>query len=174
MDKRTRAYQQFLKKRGWIDEQYEVYVEEFIKQHKKLAKNKIKKKIKRLEKEVQTNKRKEQQYKEIKHSNHRNKLLYMSPSEKGWNSYWNYTIWNDIPDNVPISSLSRQEVDNNILVDSKYEPPSISRVELDNFFSYFRFITFIEQQLEKMKSMKINPRKSVASAFIRVPLIERG
>ena len=58
VDKRTRAYQQFLKKRGWIDEQYEVYVEEFIKQHKKTAKDKIKKKIKVLEKEVQTNKQK--------------------------------------------------------------------------------------------------------------------
>ena len=37
VDSRTRAWKQFLKKRGWIDEQYEVYVEEFIKQHKKIS-----------------------------------------------------------------------------------------------------------------------------------------
>ena len=107
VDARTRAYKQFLKKKGFIEEQYEVYIEDFIKQHKKIAKDKLKKKIKVLEKEVKTNGRKTQIYNEIKTSNHRKKLLYMSPSEKGWNSYWNYTIWNDLPDNIPILSKSR-------------------------------------------------------------------
>lgn len=155
VDKRTRAYQQFLKKRGWIDEQYEEYVKEVIRNHKKLAKDKMKKKVKQLEKEVQTNKRKEQQYTQIKNNNHRNKLLYMSPTEKGWKSYYNYTIWNDFPDNVPITSLSRQYVDENLSKEPKYEPPAISVEEIENFFSYFQFSTFLKEQIKKMSSIKI-------------------
>ena len=65
-----------------------------------------------------------------------------------WNSYWNYTIWYDLPDNIPILSLSREFVDKKLSLIKNiknYKPPSISKEEIYSFLSYFQVLKFLEE-----------------------------
>ena len=144
-----------LRKRRMIIEQYEQYLRDLVREAKRIDKKIVNRKIKYYQKQV-VERKKQTKITEIGISKakvlyFKNKLLFMSPTESSFKSYWKYTVWNDRGYLAGLSNISEDEVISNIfqakLGYTTYSPPVLTVEEIQRFIHYHSVKRFLMNKL---------------------------